>query len=107
VATYCVGTAQSGGAVILSAGEKGKRFALPHAKVMIHQPWGGVSGQASDIQIQAQELLRNKKLVNSVLAEHTDRDAEQVAKDTERDKYLTADEAKEYGIIDEVLTLRA
>lgn len=104
VATYCIGRAQSGGAVILAAGAKGKRFALPHAKIMLHQPWGGVSGQAEDIRIQAEEILRAKKLINEILAKHTGLTPEKLAEETERDKYMTAQEAKEWGLIDEVLS---
>lgn len=103
VATYCVGQAASGAAMILAAGTKGKRFALPHSKVMIHQPWGGVSGQASDIQIQAEEILKSKRLLNELLAKHTGRDVAQIEQDTERDRYLSPKEALEYGIVDEIL----
>ncbi len=103
IATFCVGQAASGGAMILASGTKGKRFALPHSKVMIHQPWGGVTGQASDIQIQAEEILRAKRTLNELLAKHTARDVEQIENDTERDRYLTASEAVEYGIVDEIL----
>jgi ATP-dependent Clp protease protease subunit len=103
VATYCIGSAQSGAAVILAAGTKGKRFALPHAKMMLHQPWGGVTGQAADIKIQAQEILRAKKMLLGILAKHTGKSEEMIMEQTERDKYMTADEAKEYGLIDEVL----
>jgi len=103
VATYCIGRAQSGGAVILAAGQKGKRYALPHAKVMLHQPWGGVSGQAADIKIQAEEILKAKTMINEILARHSGQPVEKIAAETERDRYMTADEAKEYGLIDEVL----
>ena len=103
VATFCIGRAQSGGAVILSAGAKGKRYALPHAKVMLHQPWGGVSGQASDIKIQAEEILKAKAMINEILARHTGQPVEKIAAETERDRYMTAEEAKQYGLIDEVL----
>ena len=103
IATYCIGRAQSGGAVILAAGTKGKRFALPHAKVMLHQPWGGVYGQAADIKIQAEEILKAKKMINEILAKHTGQPVERIKAETERDRYLTAEEAREYGIIDEVL----
>jgi len=105
VSTYCIGRAQSGAAIILSAGEKGKRFALAHAKVMLHQPWGGVSGQAADIQIQAEEILKAKTMINQILARHTGQSVERIAAETERDRYMTADEACEYGLIDEVLRL--
>ncbi|MBN1392361.1 MAG: ATP-dependent Clp protease proteolytic subunit [Sedimentisphaerales bacterium] len=103
VATYCIGRAQSGGAVVLAAGTKGKRFALPHAKVMLHQPWGGVTGQAADIKIQAEEILKAKTMINEILARHSGQPVEKIAAETERDRYMTADEAKEYGLIDEVL----
>ncbi len=103
VATYCIGRAESGGAVILTAGAKGKRFALPHARMMLHQPWGGVYGQAADIQIQAEEIIKNKRILNDILARHTGRSLEQIEKQTERDYYLSADEAKEFGLIDDLL----
>jgi ATP-dependent Clp protease protease subunit len=103
VATYCIGRAQSGAAIILAAGEKGKRFALPHAKLMLHQPWGGVSGQAADIKIQAAEILKAKTMINEILSKHTGQPVEKIQAETERDRYMTADEAKEYGLIDEVL----
>ena len=104
VATYCVGSAASGGAIVLAAGAKGKRYALPHAKIMIHQPWGSIGGQASDIQIQAEEILKDKERLNQLLAKHTGQPAERIAQDTERDRYMTAEEAKAYGLVDEVLT---
>jgi len=103
IATYCIGRAQSGAAIILAAGAKGRRHALPHAKVMLHQPWGGVTGQAADIKIQAEEILKAKKMINEILAFHTGQPEEKIAQETERDKYMTAQEAKEYGLIDEVL----
>jgi ATP-dependent Clp protease protease subunit len=103
IATYCIGRAQSGAAIILAAGTKGKRHALPHAKVMLHQPWGGVSGQAADIKIQAEEILKAKKMINEILAKHTGQTVEKIASETERDRYMTADEALQYGLIDEVL----
>jgi ATP-dependent Clp protease protease subunit len=103
VATYCIGRAQSGAAVILAAGTKGKRHALPHAKVMLHQVWGGVSGQAADIKIQAEEILKAKVMINEILAKHTGQPIEKIAAETERDRYMTAEEAKKYGLIDEVL----
>jgi len=103
IATYCIGRAQSGGAIILAAGTKGKRHALPHAKVMLHQPWGGVSGQAADIKIQAEEILKAKKMINELLSKHTGQPVEKIAAETERDRYMTAEEAHEYGLIDEVL----
>ncbi len=104
VCTYCVGQAASGAALILAAGTKGKRFALPHSKIMVHQPWGGVTGQAADIKIQAEEILRAKRLLNELLAEHTGRQVEQIKEETERDRYMTPTEALEYGIVDEILT---
>lgn len=103
IATYCIGRAQSGGAVILAAGTKGSRFALPHAKIMLHQPWGGVTGQAADIKIQAEEILKAKKMINEILAQHTGQPVEKIAAETERDRYMTAEEALQYGLIDEVL----
>jgi len=103
VATYCIGRAQSGAAVILASGTQGRRHALPHAKIMLHQPWGGVTGQAEDIRIQAEEILRAKKTINEVLSRHTGLTPEKLAQETERDKYMTADEAKQYGLIDDVL----
>lgn len=103
VATFCVGRAQSGGAIILAAGEKGKRHALPHAKIMLHQPWGGVTGQASDIEIQAKEILKSKRMINEIIAKHTGQPVEKVEAETERDRYMTAEEACKYGLIDEVL----
>jgi len=105
IATYCIGRAQSGGAVILAAGTKGKRYALPHAKIMLHQPWGGMYGQAEDIKIQAEEILKAKKMLNGLLAEHTGQPVEKIAAETERDRYMTAEEALAYGLIDEVLKL--
>jgi len=103
VCTYCVGQAASMGAVLLAAGRKGKRFALPNARIMIHQPWGGAEGQASDISIQAKEILRLRDRLNDILAFHTGKDAGAVAADTDRDFFLSAAEAKAYGLIDDVL----
>jgi len=103
VATYCIGRAQSGAAVILAAGEKGRRHGLPHAKVMLHQPWGGVTGQAADIKIQAEEILKAKAVINGILAKHTGQPIERIAAETERDRYMSAEEARDYGLIDEVL----
>jgi ATP-dependent Clp protease protease subunit len=103
IATYCIGRAQSGAAIILAAGTKGKRHALPHAKVMLHQPWGGVTGQASDIKIQAEQIIKAKKMINEILSKHSGQPVEKISAETERDRYMTADEAKEYGLIDEVL----
>ena len=103
VATYCMGGAASGAAIILAAGAKGKRYALPNAKIMIHQPWGYVGGQASDMRIQADEILRVKKTLCDILAQCTGKSTDQIVKDIERDRYMTAAEAKEYGLIDEIL----
>ena len=104
VATVCVGQAASMGAFLLAAGTKGKRFALPHSRIMIHQPMGGTQGQASDIEIQAKELLRLKKELNRILSVNTSKPVDLVNKDTERDYYMSADEAAAYGIIDKVVT---
>lgn len=104
VATYCVGLAASGGAILLAGGTKGKRYALPHSKVMIHQPWGGVGGQVSDIEIQAKEILKDRETLNQILADCTGKPIEQIAKDVDRDFYLNAEEAKEYGLVDNILT---
>ena len=103
VATICIGQAASMGAFLLSSGEKGKRYALPHARIMIHQPLGGAQGQATDIAIQAEEILRMKKELNSILANNTGQSIKKVEKDTDRDNFMSAKEAKEYGMIDEVL----
>jgi ATP-dependent Clp protease protease subunit len=103
VATYCIGRAQSGGAVILAAGAKGKRYALPHARVMIHQPFGGLTGQTTDVQIQAEEILKAKDQINTILAHHTGKTQAQVELDSERDRFFSAMEAKAYGLVDEVL----
>lgn len=104
VATFCIGRAYSGGAVLLSAGSSGKRHILPHAKVMIHQPYGGMTGQTTDIQIQAEQIIKAKQTLNEIIAHHTGKDVEQVTKDGERDKYFDAWEAKDYGLVDEVFT---
>ncbi len=104
VATICIGQAASMGAFLLSSGEKGKRYALPHARIMIHQPLGGAQGQATDIQIQAEEILRMKKELNSILAKNTGQTVKTVEKDTDRDNFMSAAEAQKYGMIDEVLT---
>lgn len=104
VVTYCVGQAASMAAVLLAAGAAGKRYALPNARIMIHQPWGGVQGQASDISIQAQEILRLKKRLNEILAQHTRKSLDEIEKDTDRDKFLSAEEAMSYGLVDRVLT---
>jgi ATP-dependent Clp protease, protease subunit len=103
VATYCIGLAASGGAVLLAGGTKGRRFALPHSKIMIHQPYGQVGGQVSDIEIQAEEILKSRHVINEIIAKHTGQPLERVAKDTERDRYLSAMQAKEYGLVDEVV----
>jgi ATP-dependent Clp protease, protease subunit len=104
VATYCVGLAASGGAVLLAGGAKGKRFALPHAKVMIHQPYGQVGGQIADIEIQAQDILQTRDTLNQILALHSGQSIERIAKDTDRDFYMDAAQAKDYGIVDDILT---
>jgi len=106
VNTYCIGQAASMGAVLLAAGTKGHRFSLPNARVMIHQPWGGMQGTATDISIHAKEILKMKDRLNEILASHTGKTAEQVAKDSERDFFMSADEAKAYGLVDEVVKSR-
>jgi ATP-dependent Clp protease protease subunit len=106
VSTFCFGQAASAAAVLLGAGAKGKRFALPHARVLLHQPWGGVGGQASDIEIQAREILRMKDMLNDMLAQDTGQSVERITKDTDRDFIISATEAVEYGLIDEVITAR-
>lgn len=106
IATYCIGRAYSGASVILAAGTAGKRYILPHAKVMIHQPLGGVGGQAEDIRIQAEQIIKAKRLLAQVLAAHTGQPEKQVLSDSERDKFFTAEEAKAYGIVDEVLAFQ-
>ena len=107
VATYCMGMAASGAAILLAAGSKGKRFALPHAKVMIHQPWSsGIGGQASDVEIEMREILKMKRLLNEILAKHTGKPLEEIEAETERNRYFNATEAKEFGLIDEVLENR-
>ena len=103
VATYCVGQAASMGAVLLAAGEKGRRYALPHARIMVHQPWGGAQGKASDIEITAREILRLKEMLNGILAESAGKTLESVTNDTDRDHFMSADEAKTWGIVDKVL----
>ena len=104
VSTYCVGQATSMGALLLAAGTSGKRYSLPHARIMIHQPWGGVQGAASDISIQAQEILRLRARIEEILAQHTKQPIEKIKKDTDRDYFMSAEEAKAYGIVDEVIT---
>ncbi|HRJ49128.1 MAG: ATP-dependent Clp protease proteolytic subunit [Phycisphaeraceae bacterium] len=103
VSTYCLGRAYSGAAVLLAAGQKGKRYILPHAKVMIHQPYGGVTGQAEDIRIQAEQIIKAKAELNRILAECSGQSIENLQRDSERDKYFSAEEAMNYGLVDEVL----
>ncbi|MCK5214776.1 MAG: ATP-dependent Clp endopeptidase proteolytic subunit ClpP [Candidatus Omnitrophica bacterium] len=103
VCTYCIGQAASMGAVLLAAGAKGKRFSLPYSRIMIHQPWGGAQGTASDISIQAQEILRMKDELIGILSKHTGQEKERIASDSDRDYFMSAEEAKSYGIVDEVL----
>jgi ATP-dependent Clp protease protease subunit len=107
IATYCMGLAASGAAIILAAGTKGKRNALPHSKIMVHQPWGQVGGQVSDIEIQANEILKDRQRLNEILARHTGRPIDQIAVETERDRYFSAEEAKNFGLVDEVLAKMA
>ena len=106
ITTFCYGQAASAAAVLLAAGTKGKRFALPHARILIHQPYGGAAGQATDIELQAKEILRMRDLLNEMLAHHTGQETARVAKDTDRDFIMSAEEARIYGIIDEVITTR-
>ncbi len=106
VHTYCVGQAASMGAVLLSAGAKGKRYALPNARIMVHQPWGGAQGQATDISIQAKEILRLRDRLNEILAFHTGKPLASITKDTDRDFFMSAEEARDYGIVDEVVVSR-
>ena len=103
VATYCVGQAASMGAVLLTAGAKGKRFALPHSRIMIHQPWGGARGTALDIEIHAEEILKTKRTLTEVISKHTGQSPEAVERDTDRDKFMDAHQAKSYGLVDEVV----
>ena len=103
VATYCVGQAASMGAVLLASGDKGRRYALPHARIMVHQPWGGAQGKASDIEITAREILRLKEMLNGILAESAGKTLESVTNDTDRDHFMSAEEAKTWGIVDKVL----
>ena len=107
IATYCMGLAASGASILLAAGTKGKRFSLPHAKIMLHQPWGQVGGQVSDIEIQANEILKDRVRLNEILANHTGRPMDQIQTETERDRYFTPQEAKEFGLVDDVLTKMA
>ncbi len=104
VSTICIGQAASMGAFLLAAGEKGRRFALPHARIMVHQPLGGAQGQASDIEIQAKEILRIRDVLNQILAENTGQPLEQIVKDTDRDHFMTAKEAQAYGLVDKVMS---
>jgi ATP-dependent Clp protease protease subunit len=103
VATYCIGQAASGAAIVLAAGTKGQRFTLPNSKIMLHQPYSGVTGQAEDIRIQAEEVLKDKKTLIGILAKHTGQDPDKIAKETERDRYMSAQEALQYGLVDEML----
>jgi ATP-dependent Clp protease protease subunit len=104
ISTYCMGLAASGAAIILVAGTKGRRFALPHSKIMVHQPYGQVGGQVSDIEIQATEILKDRTRLNEILAQHTGQPIDKIERETDRDKYYTPGEAKEFGLVDEVLT---
>ena len=106
VHTYCIGRAYSGGSVLLTAGQKGKRFILPHAKVMIHQPYGGIGGQAEDIRIQAEQIIKSKTTLIEIIASHTGQSLDRVRADGERDKYFSAEEAKAYGLVDEVVSIK-
>lgn len=106
VVTYCLGQAASMGAVLLAAGAAGKRYALPNARIMIHQPWGGVQGQASDISIQAKEILRLRDRLNEILSHHTGKPIDAIARDTDRDNFMSAEEARAYGLVDNVTTSR-
>jgi ATP-dependent Clp protease protease subunit len=103
ISTYCMGLAASGAAIILAAGTKGKRYALPHSKIMVHQPWGQVGGQVSDIEIQANEIVKDRLRLNQILVKHTGRTLEQIEAETERDRYFSAQEAKEFGLVDDVI----
>ncbi len=104
VSTYCVGQASSMGAVLLSAGTKGKRFALPHSRIMLHQPWGGAQGAAADIHIQAREIIRLKERLEQILVRHTGQKIDRIKTDTDRDYFMSAEEAKEYGLVDKVIS---
>ncbi|MBI4684900.1 MAG: ATP-dependent Clp endopeptidase proteolytic subunit ClpP [Nitrospirae bacterium] len=103
IATYCIGQAASMGALLLAAGKKGKRFALPHSRIMLHQPMGGFHGQATDVEIHAREILKMKETLNRIIAQHTSQSLEKIQADTDRDFFMSGDEAKEYGIVDEVI----
>ena len=106
VSTFCYGQAASAAAVLLAGGTHGKRYALPHARILLHQPWGGAAGQATDIELQAKEILRMRDLLNEILARHTGQPVERIERDTDRDFIMSAEEAKDYGIIDEVIRSR-
>lgn len=106
ITTICMGQAASMGALLLAAGAKGKRYALPHSRIMIHQPLGGMQGQATDIDIHAKEILKTRDTLNDILAKHTGQDIEKIRKDTERDFFMGSEEAKEYGIVDKIITTR-
>jgi ATP-dependent Clp protease protease subunit len=106
VATYCVGQATSMGALLLCAGTKGKRFALPNARIMIHQPWGGIQGAAEDISRHAKEILKLRDQISAILSQHTKQPLEKIQKDTDRDYFMSAEEAKEYGLVDEVIVTK-
>jgi ATP-dependent Clp protease protease subunit len=106
ISTICMGQAASMGALLLAAGTKGKRFALPHSRIMIHQPLGGAQGQATDIEIQSKEIMRMKAKLNEILAGHTGKPIEKIEKDTDRDFFMSAEEAQKYGIVDEVIVMR-
>jgi ATP-dependent Clp protease protease subunit len=106
VNTYCIGQAASMGAVLLAAGTKKKRYALPNARIMIHQPWGGVQGQASDISIQAKEILRLRDRLNEILAKHCGQPIDAIGRDTDRDRFMSSEEARDYGLVDEVVRSR-
>ena len=103
IATYCIGQAASGGAIILTAGTKGKRFVLPNSKIMLHQPWGGITGQAEDIRIQAEEILKDKRKLNDILAFHTGMPQDKIQEETERDRFIDPREAVKWGLVDEIL----
>jgi ATP-dependent Clp protease protease subunit len=103
VSTICMGLAASMGAVLMAAGAEGKRYSLPHSRIMIHQPWGGVQGKALDIEIHAKEILQLREVLNQILAKHTKQPIDKISKDTERDFFMSADEAKNYGLVDEVI----
>ena len=103
ISTYCMGMAASGAAIILAAGTKGKRYSLPHSKVMIHQPWGQIGGQATDMEIQAIEMEKERQRLNEILAHHCGQPVDVIAKETDRDRYFSATEAKEFGLVDEVI----